>query len=214
MRTVYSTRFGPVLSIPGTAYAWTRKTAYAVADADNGNLRAGDGWLDSPGRTRCAIFANRSRGILGAPFINTMAADRSGEALYADISAAPNLSAQRFAACGTVSDRIPGQLQRFYVLDGSRSTCNWENGSGTPARGLLPAAKMVTLYRRDYRAEQQRQLPLDQSRRPPRRNGSHHGKGSRRTAGPAHAFGPARNQSGTKVRKVRYRSGRADNVEQ
>jgi hypothetical protein len=53
-------------------------------------------------------------------------------------------------ACGTVSDRIPGQLQRFHVLDGSRSTRNWENAPGTPVRGLFPAAKMATLYRRDY----------------------------------------------------------------
>lgn len=150
VRTVYSTRFGPVLSIPGTTYAWTRKAAYAVADADNGNLRAGDGWLGFARAHTVRDIRESLARHLGAPFINTMAADRSGEALYADISAAPNLSAQRFAACGTVSDRIPGQLQRFYVLDGSQSTCNWENGSGTPARGLLPAAKMVTLYRRDF----------------------------------------------------------------
>jgi acyl-homoserine-lactone acylase len=79
-----------------------------------------------------------------------MAADRTGEALYADISAAPNLSSERFAACGSISDRVAGQLQRFYVVDGSRSSCAWENSPGTAAQGLLPAAKMVTLYRRDF----------------------------------------------------------------
>jgi acyl-homoserine-lactone acylase len=147
VRTLYSTRYGPVISIPDSDYAWTRKTAYAVADADNGNLRGGDLWLGiARARTVRDIRESLAR-HLGAPFINTMAADRGGEALYADISAAPNVSAERFAACGTLTMRA-GQVQRFYVLDGSRSTCNWEGGAA--ARSLLPAAEMVTMYRRDY----------------------------------------------------------------
>jgi acyl-homoserine-lactone acylase len=150
VRTLFSTRYGPVISIPDTDYAWTRTTAYAVADADNGNLRGGDGWLETARAHTVRDIRESLARHLGAPFINTIAADRSGEALYADISAAPNVSPQRFAACGGVSERTAGQLQRFYVLDGSRSTCNWENAPGTAAHGLLPAAKMVTLYRRDY----------------------------------------------------------------
>jgi len=149
VRTLYSTRYGPVISIPDTDYAWTRKTAYAVADADNGNLRGGDGWLGIARARSVRDIRESLAHHLGAPFINTMAADRSGEALYADISAAPNVSAELFAACGAVTERA-GQLPRFYVLDGSRSTCNWESAPGMPAHSLLPAAKMVTLYRRDY----------------------------------------------------------------
>lgn len=149
VRTLYSTRYGPVISIPDSDYAWTRKTAYAVADADNGNLRGGDLWLGIARARSVRDIRESLAHHLGAPFINTMAADRSGEALYADISAAPNVSAERFAACGAVTERA-GQLPRFYVLDGSRSTCNWESAPGMPARSLLPAANMVTLYRRDY----------------------------------------------------------------
>jgi acyl-homoserine-lactone acylase len=150
VRTQYASRFGPLISIADSPYAWTRQTAYAVADADNGNIRGGDGWI-AIGRAHTVreIRAALAR-YLGAPFINTMAADRTGEALYADISAAPNLSAERFAGCGTISDRVAGQLQRFYVLDGSRSGCDWQNTPGTAAPKLLPAAKMVTLYRRDF----------------------------------------------------------------
>jgi acyl-homoserine-lactone acylase len=150
VRTLYSTRYGPVIAIPDTDYAWTPKTAYAAADADNGNLRGGDGWLEIARARSVRDIRESLARHLGAPFINTMAADRRGEALYADISAAPNVSAVRFAACGAVTERAAGQLQRFYVLDGSRSACNWENTPGTPAHNLLPAAKMVTMYRRDF----------------------------------------------------------------
>jgi acyl-homoserine-lactone acylase len=150
VRTLYSTRYGPVISIPDTDFAWTRKTAYAVADADNGNLRGGDAWLQIARARSVRDIRESLAHHLGAPFINTIAADRGGETLYADISAAPNVSAERFTACGAVTDRAAGQLQRFYVLDGSRLACNWDNTPGTPARSLLPADKMVTLYRRDF----------------------------------------------------------------
>jgi acyl-homoserine-lactone acylase len=150
VRTLYGTRYGPVAAMPGTPYAWTRAGVYAVADANNGNIRTGEGWMD-------IARARNVRGVhdalarhLGAHFINTMAADRDGEALYADIAAAPNVSAAGFTACGTVSDLVPGQLQRFYTLDGSRSACAWEKAKGTPVPGLLPASEMAAQFRRDF----------------------------------------------------------------
>jgi acyl-homoserine-lactone acylase len=49
-----------------------------------------------------------------------------------------------------VQDRIPGQLQDLYVLDGSRSACSWEKDPTTIEPGLLPASQMATIYRRDF----------------------------------------------------------------
>lgn len=149
-RTVYLTRYGPILAIPGTSYAWTKDTAFAVRDANRTNIRGGDGWL-AMGRSRNVreIRAALAK-HLHVPFLNTMAADRHGDALYADISAAANVSAERFAKCGTVSEPTPGFLQRIYTLDGSRSACGWETATGTPEPGLLPASDMATIYRRDF----------------------------------------------------------------
>jgi len=149
-RSIYVTRYGPILAIPETPYAWTRDTAFAVRDANRTNIRGGDGWI-AMGRARNvrelrAALAKH----LHVPFLNTIAADRHGDALYADISAAANVSAERFAKCGTVSEPVPGFLQRIYTLDGSRSTCGWEAASGTPEPGLLPASAMATIYRRDF----------------------------------------------------------------
>lgn len=150
VRTVHASRHGPLVSVPGTPYAWTRETAYAVADANAGNIRSGDTWLDiararNVEDVRTALATHR-----GAPFINTLAADRAGDALYADITAVPKVSAARLADCGSVAPRLPGHLQELIVLDGSRAACAWEQSGDAVAPQLLPAARTATLTRRDY----------------------------------------------------------------
>lgn len=149
-RTLYSTRYGPVVSVPGSDYEWTRQVAYAVADANNGNIRSGDTWLDMA-RARNVDDIRRALGThRGAPFLNTLAADRAGDALYADISTVPNVSADLLAACGGIKTRPPGHLQELMVLDGSRSACTWETSGDAVEPGLLPASRMAALQRRDY----------------------------------------------------------------
>lgn len=149
-RTVYASRHGPIVSLPDTPYAWTRDTAYAVIDANKGNIRPGDNYV-ALGRAR---NVREVRAILirhlGVPFLNTLAADRHGDALFADIAPTPNLSDARFAACGTVAEKPPGLYNRLYILDGTRSECDWEDTPGTPAPKLLPGEKMASAIRRDY----------------------------------------------------------------
>lgn len=149
VRTVYATRYGPLLSVPGK-FEWTRQTAYALADANRSNIRSGDTWL-AMGRAKTVKDIREALARhQGAPFINTLAADREGTALYADITAVPNVSAERLAACGGIEARLPGQLQDLVVLDGSRAACAWEPSPDGGEPGLLPPSKMATLYRRDY----------------------------------------------------------------
>lgn len=147
VRTLWTTRFGPLISVPGTDYAWTRQTAYALADANAGNLRSGDAYLDMA-RARDVKELRAALGKhLGTPFFNTLAADRHGDALYADISPVPNVPAAKFAECGgTVHERLPGQLQDLYILDGSRAACDWQ----TTEPRLLPVSEQAALIRRDY----------------------------------------------------------------
>lgn len=150
VRTLYASRHGLLISVPGTEYEWTRQTAYAVADANSNNLRSGDTYLDMA-RARSVQDIRETLGrTLGVPAFNTLAADRDGNALYADITPVPNVPADRFAACGTVRDRLPGQLQDLYVLDGSRSGCEWEKSADAVEQGLLPASQQALLLRRDY----------------------------------------------------------------
>lgn len=149
-RTLFASRHGPVVSAPDTPYAWTRESAYALADANRNNLRMGDGWLGMARARNVQQIRDSLARHLSAPYFNTMAADRHGSALYADIGAVPNVSAERLAACGSIEERLPAHLQELYVLDGSRSACEWERSAEAPVAGLLPASQTATLYRRDF----------------------------------------------------------------
>lgn len=149
-RTVYSSRYGPIVSIPKGGLGWSRHTAYAVMDINNNSLRGGDTWVGLA-KARSVREVNDILGReLGAPFMNTMAADRSGEILYADVSAIPNLSAPRFGDCAQIPTRVPGMAQRPLIIDGSRSNCGLENAPGTPRPGLRPAKELPVMFRRDF----------------------------------------------------------------
>lgn len=144
-RTYYSTLYGPVVVMPQAGLTWNAKTAYALRDANKGNSAAVGTWLDiarakSVGEIRATITKS-----LGIPWVNTIAADRHGEALYADITATPNVSAQKLKDCAPSPAAAKlADTARIYVLDGSRAACNWD------APGLMPGATMPAMVRTDY----------------------------------------------------------------
>lgn len=149
-RTLYATRFGPVVSLPASGYGWTREIAYAVRDANKDNIRGGDTWLafgkaGGVDEIRQALIRYR-----GVAFLNTIAADRAGDALHATISPAPNVPDAVFAACGTIGKDDPAFFTRPYILDGSRSACDWQPSPDQPVAGLLPGEQMFALTRRDF----------------------------------------------------------------
>ena len=143
--TYYSTLYGPVVAMPQAGLAWTATTAYALRDANKNNSASAGTWLDiararSVGEIKAAITAS-----LGIPWVNTIAADRRGDALYADITATPNVSAQKLKDCApTPAAAKLADGARIYVLDGSRAACNWD------APGLMPGASMPAVIRQDY----------------------------------------------------------------
>jgi acyl-homoserine-lactone acylase len=148
--TLWSSRWGPLIVIPGAALAWTATTAYALKDAATLDTRFADTWLginraQDVGQIRNAI-AN-----IGLPWVNTIAADRRGDALYADASIVPDVNAAQLERCAP--GRPAAGLFRtagIVVLDGSRSDCDWARDPASPVPGLTPIAWMPVLERRDW----------------------------------------------------------------
>ncbi|GIJ33230.1 acylase [Micromonospora sediminimaris] len=148
-RTLYDTHFGPVVVVPGR-FDWTTDTAYAITDVNATNNRALDGWL-AMGRAKSV---GELRSVLDRrqflPWVNVIAADRDGRALYADHSVVPRVTDALAAAC------IPTSFKSLYatsgqaVLDGSRSSCELGRDRDAAVPGILGPANLPTLVRDDY----------------------------------------------------------------
>lgn len=137
-RTLYTTRFGPVFVVPSRGITWSAQSAFALKDANRGNQRGIEAWLrigeaKNVGEVRAAVSET-----LGIPWVNTIAADRHGDALHADVTAVPNVSAEKAKACATPIAPLFAELA--ILLDGSKAACDWDVAPGTPAPGLMPAS--------------------------------------------------------------------------
>ena len=100
-RTLYTTRFGALVALPSSGLTWSGTTAFAMRDVNSGNQRALGTWVRiararSVGEVRGAVEET-----LGIPWVNTIVADRNGDVLHADVTAVPNLSADKIKACAT-----------------------------------------------------------------------------------------------------------------
>lgn len=147
-RTVYTTRFGPVFVAPQSGVSWNKGMAFAIRDANRANPRAIDTWLAIGKAKNVAEIKAAVSATLGIPWVNTIASDRHGDALHADVTAVPNVSAAKAKACATPLSPLFGRLA--VLLDGARSDCEWDRAPGTPEPGLMPAGDQAATIVRDY----------------------------------------------------------------
>jgi acyl-homoserine-lactone acylase len=150
-RTLYSSRFGPIFtSLEGVPLPWTPTTAFALGDANADNFRVFNHFLD----TDMAKSANQVLDILkkyeGIPWVNTIVADRTGHALYADIGAVPNVTNAKAQECDTALGAATFTAIGLPILDGSRSACNWGTDKDAVEPGLFGPSHMPHLFRSDY----------------------------------------------------------------
>lgn len=147
-RTLYSTRWGPVFVVPARGIAWSAQTAFALKDANRGNQRGFEAWLRiGDARNVGEVKAVLSE-TLGIPWVNTIAADRYGDALHADVTAVPNVSADKAKTCATPI--APLFAEFAILLDGSKAACDWDEASGTPEPGLMPAGDQAATTVRSW----------------------------------------------------------------
>jgi acyl-homoserine-lactone acylase len=151
-RTLYTTEYGPMFTslLGQELFPWTPTRGFAMGDANAANFR----YLNH-------FFAkNRAQSVRelheiflrtqGVPWVNTMAADSSGEAYYSDITVVPHVTDEKVRTCNTALGQVTLRLARLPVLDGSRSACDWGNDADAIQPGTFGPGNLPHLFRDDF----------------------------------------------------------------
>ena len=140
------TNYGPV--VESQQLPWSKATAYALADANAGNNR----YLDQLLRIGAApdvesLKAELTR-TMGLVWVNTLAADAKGDALFADMSVTPDVPKEVYESC---KKTVAFPQARFVnVMDGSRTECQWRNDPRAPQKGIMPGELKPSFQTQDY----------------------------------------------------------------
>ena len=143
-QTARFTHFGPIVA--SKQFPWTEQVAYALRDAviDNYHTARTYDALNKATSTNDVEAAISQQGVY---WTNTIAADRSGNAFYADISGTPNIDQALLDRCQIKNAKLPKQIS---LLRGNDSDCEWYDDPESRVAGTLPASKMPHLTRGDY----------------------------------------------------------------
>jgi acyl-homoserine-lactone acylase len=150
-RTLWSTKHGPVFtSLLGIPLPWTPTTAFVMADANAANFRYLNHFFDvNRAQSSREVLASLQRNQ-GIPWVNTIAADDKGEALYADVSVTPHVTNAKVTECATPVGEATFAALRLPVMDGSRSACEWGSDPDSVQKGTFGFKAMPHLIRSDY----------------------------------------------------------------
>jgi acyl-homoserine-lactone acylase len=150
-QTFWSTRYGPVMSdFQGIPLPWTTKSAFTVRDANGTNMRGLNTWFElDQARSTADIVAALSR-TQGVPWVNTIATDRAGNALYADIQVVPHVTDEQAEVCSTPLGRQTFPEVGLAILDGSKSSCQWGSDPGALEPGIFAPSRLPRQQSRDY----------------------------------------------------------------
>ncbi|PXW25048.1 penicillin acylase family protein [Paraburkholderia caballeronis] len=154
-RTLYRTRFGPLIDLSGfsPALAATPQAAYAIRDVNADNYRTFATfvrWSQADSLDRFIDVAKRDASM---PWVNTLAIGRNDRrAWYGDVGAIPDVPSALTDRCApqplasAFAKRVPG----VPLLDGSRTECDWASAPGQAQPGTLPSRALPALARTDY----------------------------------------------------------------
>jgi len=144
--TTYHSHFGPVLE--DEALPWTRQRAYAIRDSNFENHRALEQYLEL-GRARSVDEILHSlHTTQGIAWVNTIAADRHGKAMYADLSVMPNVDQKLLRQCSSKNVQRWGRYP-VVVLRGAPE-CEWRGDPRARQPGIMPPEELPHLVREDY----------------------------------------------------------------
>lgn len=135
--TFYTTHFGAFLV--GEKFPWSEQTAFAARFTVSG-WRGAEALLPQYAAQTVAELKTVHDEYQFLP-VNLIAADSSGDVLFADPGPTPNVPDAKMAECSVFHGA---------ALDGSKSACQWDVEEGSAIPGIYPPSRLPTLSRSDY----------------------------------------------------------------
>lgn len=155
----WDTHFGPMfegISLGGTpagplnVFTWTPAAGYALRDV-NAHLRGVNQFVRANHATSVRDLKAITDTYQGIPWVNTIAADSTGEAYYADHSIIPHVTDEQIADCvnGAIGIAL-WEVAKLPVLDGARAACEWGSDPDAVVPGIFGPSSLPILFRGDY----------------------------------------------------------------
>jgi len=153
--TFYFSHYGAIVNLGGLnslldGWPTINGSVLTYNDANLENVRGLAQWINMGKSTNLGEFKNALRD-LGIPWVNTIAADRYGDAFYGDISVTPHVTSAQYQNC------VRGLLQSavtdfgYLTMDGSDPECEAGSDDGT-APGIFGYDSLPKLETREYGA--------------------------------------------------------------
>lgn len=149
---LYRTEVGYVADSTATFMGWSNLSVWAIRDANAEHLRTVDTFLEMGKATSVRDLLRRQDAMGGMPWVNTTAADRQGNVLYADHSVVPNVPNSVKTQCLTPVGIVLDQVAGLPGLDGTFATgrCAWGTDADAQRPGIFGSENLPSVVRQDW----------------------------------------------------------------
>ncbi|HVK29688.1 MAG TPA: penicillin acylase family protein [Nocardioides sp.] len=149
---LWRTPQGYVIDSPSQFMGWSPLSFWAIRDANAEHLRTIDTFLAMGQATSSRDLLAKQDAGGGMPWVNTTAADRRGEVLYADHSVVPHVTNAMANRCLTPVGLLLKTVAGLPGLNGllADGLCRWGTDADAQRAGILGPAKLPAVVRRDW----------------------------------------------------------------
>lgn len=149
---LYRTPQGYVIDAPAMLMGWTPASFWAIRDANAEHLRTIDTFLEMGAATSVRDLIARQDAGGGMPWVNTTAADRHGDVVYADHSVVPHVTNAQAQRCMTPVGLVLNQVAGLPGLNGTLADgpCKWGTDADAQRPGILGPRNLPVTYSRDW----------------------------------------------------------------
>jgi acyl-homoserine-lactone acylase len=153
-QNIYFTHYGPVIDggdLNSLIGGWPTLfgTALTYRDANLTNNRGTNYW-QAMDKAQSIDDVEEACKTIGNPWVNTVAADRNGEAFYGDVTVVPHISGEKLTLCNDSAITQGINATGIPALNGSMSECEWGSDEDAPEEGIFGYENLPKLRNREY----------------------------------------------------------------